>query len=573
MLEAVIEQMKVSSAPVHILLVGGGSILVTEELKGVERCIVPVHQGAANAVGAAIAKVSGEIDTVELLGDRSEDEIVKSVCQKAIDLAVTKGATREQVQIMEINKTPLQYTDGKKMRMQVRAVGPLSIPDELTPPVSPTLSGLEEEFPEEESQKSSVPNALQATTRPSLAVDLHDYRPDVQNGVWYLSEVDLELISTGCGVLGTGGGGPTHHEYLKSLHALRSGTKGRMRVISPEALKDTDHCYFGSWYGSPSVINERIAGGNEIALGMEAMMKVKGGTPMAGIFIDEIGGGNGMSAFPTGAHFDVPVIDGDAMGRAYPTMYHEIFSVYGHPLVPCVLSDARGNKSVVMDVDSPIRLEKMLRDTAVELGLACAVCANPLPGSVIKSYAIPNTISLAWYLGRAIHIARRSKQNHTDAIFKICAGKVLFTGKIVNVTRYISGGYTMGKVIIGLDQQVANEADTEAVSVESYMTIPFQNEYLYAALSDSTGSEASQKVTCTVPDLISILGQDSEGIGSQDLRYGLRVSVIALPAHPLWKTDKGLAVGGPEGFGLKIPVVGVESEFSKARSVIEEFNR
>lgn len=34
------------------------------------------------------------------------------------------------------------------------------------------------------------------------------------------------------------------------------------------------------------------------------------------------GGGNGMSAFPTGVHFDVPVIDGDAMGRAYPTMYH-----------------------------------------------------------------------------------------------------------------------------------------------------------------------------------------------------------------------------------------------------------
>jgi DUF917 family protein len=34
------------------------------------------------------------------------------------------------------------------------------------------------------------------------------------------------------------------------------------------------------------------------------------------------GGRNGMSAFPTGVHFDVPVVDGDAMGRAFPTMYH-----------------------------------------------------------------------------------------------------------------------------------------------------------------------------------------------------------------------------------------------------------
>lgn len=29
-----------------------------------------------------------------------------------------------------------------------------------------------------------------------------------------------------------------------------------------------------------------------------------------------------MSVFPTAVHFDVPIIDGDAMGRAYPTMYH-----------------------------------------------------------------------------------------------------------------------------------------------------------------------------------------------------------------------------------------------------------
>lgn len=34
------------------------------------------------------------------------------------------------------------------------------------------------------------------------------------------------------------------------------------------------------------------------------------------------GGGNGMSAFATGADLDIPVIDGDAMGRAFPTMYH-----------------------------------------------------------------------------------------------------------------------------------------------------------------------------------------------------------------------------------------------------------
>jgi DUF917 family protein len=105
------------------------------------------------------------------------------------------------------------------------------------------------------------------------------------------------------------------------------------------------------------------------------------------------------------------------------------------------------------------------------------------------------------------------------------------------------------------------------------MVIPFQNEYLYAALSDSRGSEESQEVICTVPDLISILGQDGEGIGSQDLRYGLRVNVIALPAHPLWKTEQGIKIGGPEGFGLNIPVVNIDNHFTEARSVIKEFGK
>ncbi|KAF4968199.1 hypothetical protein FSARC_4389 [Fusarium sarcochroum] len=573
MLESVVEQMKVSSAPVHVLLVGGGALLVTEDLDGVDKCIVPIHQGAANAVGAAIAKVSGEIDTVEIPEGRSEKAVVDAACAKAIDLAISKGAAKNDVKIVEVNKMPLQYMPNGAIRIQVRAVGHLAIPEELTPPPSPPVSSVQESD-EDEGEKVSVLDALTPTYKPSLHVDLNTYRPDVQNGTWYLSEVDLEMIASGCGVLGTGGGGPTHHEYLKCLDALRTNPEKRMRVVSPKSLKDDAIINFGSWYGSPSVINERIAGGNEIVAGINAVNKVVGNKTFDGMYIDEIGGGNGMSAFPPAVHFDVPIVDGDAMGRAYPTMYHATFSVYGHSLTPCVLSDARGNTNVVMSTDSPIRLESLLRTAVIELGLGCAVCANPLPGSVIKSHGVPNTVSQAWYLGRAVHDARRNKTSYVDAIFDVCAGKLLFTGKIVDVRRYIGGGYTMGSVVIaplGEDERESNGSTKQSVPSDRHMVIPFQNEYLYAALSDADGSEESQKVVCTVPDLISILGQDGEGIGSQDLRYGLRVNVIALPAHPLWKTDKGMKVGGPEGFGLKIPYTGVDNDFTEARSVIEEF--
>ncbi|SPO07076.1 related to D-amino acid hydantoin hydrolase (hydantoinase) [Cephalotrichum gorgonifer] len=488
-LESVVERMKVSSAPVHMLLVGGGAVLVTEDLSNVEKCIQPIHQGAANAVGAAIAKVSGDVDVVEFLAGRAEEDVVVEACATAIDLAVRKGAARDDVKIAEINKMPLQYTNSAAVRIQVRAVGRLQIPDDLTPPPSPSLEDGSDTEDEDEGQKVSIPNALEPTTKPSLGVDLAVYRPEVRAGVWYVSEVDLELISTGCGVLGTGGGGPTHHEFLKSLHALRTSEKEKMRIISPKALKDTDMVCFGSWYGSPSVINERIAAGNEIVAGIRAVGKIVGRDSFDGIFIDEIGGGNGMSVFPTGTYFDIPVVDGDAMGRAYPTMYH-------------VLTAA-----------------------------AAAVQ------------------------------------------FDVCAGKLLYTGKIVDVRRYIGGGYTMGAVIIGPAGDAAEDSSTSSGGDSAaHMVIPFQNEYLYAALSDAAGSEASRRVVCTVPDLISILDQNGEAIGSQDLRYGLLVSVIALPAHPLWKTDRGLKVGGPEGFGLDMPQVGVDDSFVESLSVIDEFN-
>ncbi|OHE93547.1 hydantoinase [Colletotrichum orchidophilum] len=580
MLEGVIEQMKVSAAPVHVLLVGGGALLVTDNLDGVEKCIQPIHQGAANAVGAAIGKVSGEVDIIEILEGRDEKTVVAATCQKAIDLAIQKGATAEDVRVVEVNKMPLQYVDNGAMRIQVRAVGKLSVPE--SPEFShESMTPIEDEEQEDEAQKEGVPDALQPTTKPSLQVDLETYRPDVRGGAWYVSEVDLELISTGCGVLGTGGGGPTHHEFLKSLHVLRNSEPGKMRVISPSSLADTDNVCFGSWYGTPSVINERIAGGSEIPSGIDAVRKILGDVPLHGVFIDEIGGGNGLSVFPTGVHYDIPVVDGDAMGRAYPTMYQATLSVYGHPLTPCALSDARGNVSVVMSSDTPVRLERFLRTAAVELGLGCAVCARPLPGSAVKSHGVPNTLSQAWYLGRAVHMARRKKSSYVDAIasiskatsdFDVCAGKLLFTGKIIDVRRFVGGGYTMGSVLIAPLAEEDRDSDTQStVLADRHMLIPFQNEYLYAALTDAEGSEhGQQEVLCTVPDLISILGQDGEAIGSQDLRYGLRVNVIALPAHPLWKTEKGMLVGGTKAFGLSMPFVGV-GEYTEPRSVIEEY--
>jgi len=95
-----------------------------------------------------------------------------------------------------------------------------------------------------------------------------------------------------------------------------------MRVITPKCLADSDVCVFGSWYGAPSVSGERIPAGDELMTAIDFSIKISSHKGFEAIVADEIGGGNGLAAFPSSAYYDIPVVDGDLMGRAYPTIEH-----------------------------------------------------------------------------------------------------------------------------------------------------------------------------------------------------------------------------------------------------------
>lgn len=74
------------------------------------------------------------------------------------------------------------------------------------------------------------------------------------------------------------------------------------------------------------------------------------------------------------------------------------------------------------------------------------------------------------------------------------------------------------------------------------MRIVFQNENLLAW--------RNADLVCTVPDLLCVLDlEDGEPIGTEMLRYGLRVAVLGLPAPRELKTARALDVVGPAAFG------------------------
>lgn len=123
MVEEAIDKMKVSKDPIPLILVGGGSVIITDNINGVSEVVRPDNFDVANALGAAIAQVSGEIDKIFSLSETGRDEALAEAKRLAIEEAVKAGAARETVSIVHAEDVPLAYLPGNATRIRVKAAG------------------------------------------------------------------------------------------------------------------------------------------------------------------------------------------------------------------------------------------------------------------------------------------------------------------------------------------------------------------------------------------------------------------------------------------------------------------
>jgi N-methylhydantoinase A/oxoprolinase/acetone carboxylase beta subunit len=123
--EDALDRMKTSSAAVPVILVGGGSILINRDLRGCDSVTVPGHAGVANAIGAAIAQVSGVVDRLFSYEKQGRDAALAEAREEAVRNAIAAGAQPSSVGITEIEELPIQYLPGGAVRIRVKAVGDL----------------------------------------------------------------------------------------------------------------------------------------------------------------------------------------------------------------------------------------------------------------------------------------------------------------------------------------------------------------------------------------------------------------------------------------------------------------
>jgi uncharacterized protein len=349
-----------------------------------------------------------------------------------------------------------------------------------------------------------------------------------------LDEPALRALARGCAVLGTGGGGDPRIGLLLALQALEE--------VGPTELVDLDDLPADAlimpcgMVGAPNVHIEKIENGSEGAVLREHLERLTGRT-VAALMPAEIGGSNGLLPLCWAGRMGLPVVDADGMGRAFPLIPQVTMHLAGIDPNPGVMTDERGNVLVFRAI-SGAWMERLERSAAVEFGGSGAATEYPMTVGQARGATVRGTFTLAIEIGDALTTA---VGDPIAALVAVTGGYPLMGGKVTDVERRTTKGFVRGSVVIeGLGDDAGR-----------LLRLEIQNENL-AALEQG-------KVLASVPDLITILDTETaDAIPTERVRYGQRVTVIAMPCAPIWRSAFGLQMAGPRAFGYEFDYVPVE---------------
>src|SRR5262249_36522701 len=123
-IEDSVDRMKTEAGDLPLIAVGGAAFLVPDRVAGTSQVVRVRHGDCANAVGAAIAQISGQVD--QIYRDLSRTEAIGVAEAQARDQAVAAGADRASLQTVDVEDMPLAYLPGNALRIRVRIVGDMA---------------------------------------------------------------------------------------------------------------------------------------------------------------------------------------------------------------------------------------------------------------------------------------------------------------------------------------------------------------------------------------------------------------------------------------------------------------
>lgn len=121
-----IDRMKTASGDATIIAVGGGHFLIEDDIKGAARVVRPEHAAVANAVGAAIAQVGAQAERIVDYDAEPRPLALERMREMLLARAVAAGATKDSVEIVDMDEVFLSYLPGRSAQIRMKAVGDLA---------------------------------------------------------------------------------------------------------------------------------------------------------------------------------------------------------------------------------------------------------------------------------------------------------------------------------------------------------------------------------------------------------------------------------------------------------------
>lgn len=353
----------------------------------------------------------------------------------------------------------------------------------------------------------------------------------------------LDDLALGSVFLATGGGGDPHVPKLITREAIK--TFGSVPLIAPEDIADDAFIVPIGSVGAPTVSLELLPSLEEAAKTLEAF-EAYVGKKIDAVASFEIGGGNSLIPLCAAAAKGLPVIDGDGMGRALPEAQMMSYAIAGVKPTPALAYDYAGNQAT-FETGSTDVYERHIRAFSMAAGGMITAAEHSMSGKQLKQSVIRGTVSFSVKLGQALRENRGEAGELLKPLQALFAGSIygqcrlIYTGKVVDKTTRIIGGYDIGEATI---EDFSGAAESLKVNIK--------NEYLLA--------RQGERIRASVPDLITIVDfETGMPINAERLRYGHRVAVFATGCPDFYRSPAALKVTAPRCFGFDVDYVPIEA--------------
>ena len=353
-----------------------------------------------------------------------------------------------------------------------------------------------------------------------------------------MNYIDIDWIkplSIGSKVISSGGGGDTKNFEEILVKLLKNK---RVELLNVEDLLEEEFYCSNGMIGTSNIIDSYNFTGKE---GLETIKRmehleecnIKGKYPFEGAGI------NLLYPIITAITHEIPIIDGDVMGRCFTELQMSTLELKDIGLEPFILKDTMDIMHIFSSKDTKL-VDLGVRKVLSRIDKLGFFSCGLQKGGILKEALLPGTITFVRNLGEAFNTAKSYNEvinGLKNAAKNSIYGEVaeLFKGRVKSINEAEDKGIWTSFKLEGVDE-FSN-------SVCNIMT---KDQYLLLY--------RNKEVACMTPDIISTIDLERlEPVTVQDVKEGMRLGIVVIEAPQRLKTIEALELMGIANFGYKLP--------------------